>query len=286
VVSALTPACQGDPLAAEYLLLLLTSRVFTRQEESPGFSTAIGIVPLQLANAGDQTASAVADVLAQLMPRVVGAEISPSFLTKHRFQPRKDYERNRLLAGALQLAPGTVLVLDETPCTEGKLAAEALQGLRALRVLLERQLLALDFGQDLGYNVHFQTEIPAVSVTRKVKSLLADVNFATVVLPTAASAAAGLAPSAAGDWTPLRRYLAAVRRHTAPLVVAEDVQDLVQTTFVGARKADPLVKQESFSLWMTLARSLVASYGETDLTVTRWAEVMRMEETRRKRLRA
>ena len=53
--------------------------------------------------------------------------------------PRKDIQSNRLVTGALQLASGTELVLDETALLEGKLEPNGINNLKALGNMLQHQ---------------------------------------------------------------------------------------------------------------------------------------------------
>lgn len=195
----------------------------------------------------------------------------------------------RLLAG-LQLSPGTVLLVDETGMSTGKLNASATENITALQSVVERQLLPVNFG---AYDLDYETEVPALVITEQGQSVLRDVGY--VAVPLAADGATGHVSAAlqeaetdprAAHWTPVRRYLASVRSFTQPIdYLSEEMQNQVEQTFLTLRKADDLITQQSLFAWMTLARALVASHGETALSPARWGEVMRLEEARRDRLR-
>jgi hypothetical protein len=267
----------GDDLAAEYILLLLCSRIFIQQRARKEEEDPHGLFPLHLSGAEPAAIPPLLDMVRNLMPRVVCTELTAPFLSQHRLLPRKDYDHNRLLAG-LQLAPGTVLLLDETKTAEGKLDAQGVQSLDTLRSVVRQQTLPVDFD---NYTVRFETELPCLFVSRQATSIMPNVDLVTVPLPGNPAAE----PVTGVDFVPLRRYLAAVRSFSEPLAeLTPGLLDLVESTFVGARQADPMVTQQSLSTWLTLARSLAASYGETQLSEARWAEIMRLEEMRRKRL--
>jgi hypothetical protein len=267
--------CTGDALSAEYVLLLLASRIFNRTDAPHG------LMPLLLCGGSSELAGRLAAAIRSLMPRVVPVDLSIESLNAHRFKPEKDYDEERLLAG-LQLAPGTVLVVDETRLAAGKLGETATRNILTLQSVLDRQLLPVSFG---AYDLNYETEAPGLVITAQGRSVLRDVNYVGVPLVGAGLPASPTTP-VPEDLTPARRYLAAVRSHVQPLdTLTEEMQKQVESTFLKYRKVEELVTQQSLFVWMTLARSLVASHGESALSPAHWAEVMRLEDARRNRLR-
>lgn len=71
--------------------------------------------------------------------------LSLSVMNTWRFSPRKDYTLNRLVAGALQLAPGTHLLVDETALEPGRLSEVGVQNLAALGHVIQQQSVTYDF---------------------------------------------------------------------------------------------------------------------------------------------
>lgn len=152
--------CAGDALAAEYVLLNLLSRVHSRPEP-----LALGALPLNLkgcpaagpadlaaaspfAEGGEAAAPfarSVASLLDALLPRVATLPLTIEGLNTHAMRPTKNHERNVLERGALQLSPGTQLLVDETVLMEGKLTEVGVKNLDALKALLETQKLQYDF---------------------------------------------------------------------------------------------------------------------------------------------
>jgi len=100
----------GDMLAAEYMLLLLVSRAFSKLGDK-----SLGCWSLNLMNwpSGVQVGD-FCGAAAELVPLSVHLEVNCETLGSRRWRPCKDFVANRLLASQLQLAPGTLLVLDET----------------------------------------------------------------------------------------------------------------------------------------------------------------------------
>lgn len=142
------------------MLLNLLSRVHSRPEP-----LALGALPLNLkgcpaaspadlaaaspfAEGGEAAAPfarSVASLLAALLPRVATLPLTIEGLNTHAMRPTKNHERNVLERGALQMSPGTQLLVDETVLMEGKLTEVGVQNLDALKALLETQKLQYDF---------------------------------------------------------------------------------------------------------------------------------------------
>ena len=59
-----------------------------------------------------------------------GGHLFP-FSRLSRWKPKKDFDANRLQSGLLQLAPGTLLVLDETQMETGTLDEAGVQAVQA-----------------------------------------------------------------------------------------------------------------------------------------------------------
>merc|ERR1719428_2585862 len=104
-----------------------------------------------------------------LHPRVCRLQLSIDELNKGRWRPQKDFDLNRLVAGKLQLAPGTMLLLDETKMDAGKLQPEGVESLKAVGTLVGEQRLSADIG---GMEYFFPTELACAVISRS-SSLIA-----------------------------------------------------------------------------------------------------------------
>jgi hypothetical protein len=69
---------------------------------------------------GEDPVGALAACVASLVPRSRRVVLTAEALRRHALLPRKDYATNRLQASPLQLAAGTVLLLDETKWVKTK----------------------------------------------------------------------------------------------------------------------------------------------------------------------
>jgi hypothetical protein len=169
----LTLLLKGDRLAAEYLLLSLLSRVYGRVD----LTTPLGNLSLNLM-VGKSLDSNQAKInsfvkslekeLQRLMPLFSLVSLSIENLNKSSFIPIKDYERNTLTSGALQVPHGTTLLLDETQLTAGQLDDSGVRNVAALTSLITKMVLPYDFRY---FNMEFPQDNIIISVSETKVSL-------------------------------------------------------------------------------------------------------------------
>ncbi|GAQ93090.1 hypothetical protein KFL_012920010 [Klebsormidium nitens] len=276
-VSLLTVALGGDTLAAQYLLLTLLSKVTGRAEPMAVGKLALNLVGCPAAS--PPGASPLASVLRSALPALVPAchllPLSLDLLNRAPLVPRKDYTLNRLVAAPLQLAAGTVLVVDETALQPGTASATGVRNLQALQHLVEWQKLEYDFQ---WYTVDVLTDVPVLALSEARSLLPADVT-----LPLRQTRTATWAPLPDAELVALRRYLGLARQleHT----IGEATTKAIEDDLVAARKGDPSLTSQDFHRWLTLARLTSVSYGESSLSMSRWESVREMERLRLDRLR-
>ena len=133
----------GDRVAADYLLCHLASRVYVRQ---PGL--VLGKMAFNLFNVPFQHEDycrRLATIVQLLATRSHYMAVTVDALNKLAFVPRKDMNANRLVAGHLQLAPHTHLILDETRLDSGQLTQQGVRNLEAVGTLIQEQNVEYDF---------------------------------------------------------------------------------------------------------------------------------------------
>lgn len=94
---------------------------------------------------GKAEVAALTAVLQALLPRVVSLPLSIDRLNSAPWVPRKDYDSNVLVAGPLQAADGTELILDETALETGTLTQVGLTNLNSLKEVIQAQRVEYDF---------------------------------------------------------------------------------------------------------------------------------------------
>jgi hypothetical protein len=274
-VELLSKFMGADKLAAEYLLMLLVSRSFSKHGEKLLGSWTLNVAgwPQSLA------ASALAEASGELVPRAVLLEVTGDTLNTQKWKPRKDFVANRLVASQLQLAAGTLVLLDESKMTEGQLEAHGVQSFQALQTSVTEQKLACDFQ---SFDVKIPLELSWALLSER-KSLVKDID---VVVPLRVQVSS---KQASGTITPealnaARWLLALVTRSPRPLRIPDAVMHVFGEDFARVRQ-EFKVKAELAHTWMSLARARCLTYGEDELSLERWQEVMEMEKMRLLRCR-
>ena len=94
--------------------------------------------------------------------------LSVDTLNKSNLIPNKDYNKDRLLTGMLQLPSGFQLLVDETVLSSGELSQKGLLNVNALTDVIRWQKINYDF----GFNQHeFLTNVRLL-VLSQTKSIL------------------------------------------------------------------------------------------------------------------
>jgi hypothetical protein len=95
----------GDTLSAEYFLFSLLSRIHKRQG-----TLTLGKFSLNLSNVNEEAGKTLTTVLSQfsseILPQHATIHLSLETLNKGDFIPKKNYDKNMLEPGLLQLADG------------------------------------------------------------------------------------------------------------------------------------------------------------------------------------
>jgi hypothetical protein len=297
ILNLLSMVLGEDTLAAEYLLLQLVASVHHRSKDG-----AVGIFPLNITacpayepNNGTTGASnslsplgeAIATAIDAFVPRCLPLPLTLEKLNSASWVPRRGAEDLLMASGALQIAAGTQLVVDETVLQSGQLNETGLRNLAALQGIMQQQKLAYDFQ---FFSMDQPTDAP-VTVLSTARTMLKGVGEVVVPLcPTAPLPANGAVITAAiagMNVVPCRHFLAAVRAAVGKggdFSIPEAVAASVEKDLAGAKQKDPSLTPDSFHLWLNLARLLAVSHGEKELTPERWAHALEMENKRQERM--
>lgn len=267
----------GDTLAAEYVLMLMASRSFSKIGDK-----ALGAWSLNLSRwpQGLEVRN-FSQAASELVPRAVHLSLNGAALNQQRWKPTKDFQANRLVAGQLQLAPGSLLVLDETELTEGQVSAQGVKALGAISTLVTDQNLVCDFQ---AYDVKVPLELSCLLVS-KGKSIVKGVEAVLPMQPQAtppAAAAQGIPPPEPAALDAARLLLGLVTRQPKAINIPDAVATRISADFSSVRRASD-VPQELCHTWLALSRALCITHGENELTVERWQMVVDMERERLRR---
>lgn len=252
-----------DAAAGELLLLALLARPEQRQGVPLGQLSLNIIRP----NAG----STLSAHLTPLLPALVNLPLSLNLLHGAAFRPKSDGAL--LTPGLLQLAPGTLLLVDEDALGEGELAERAVRNLQALSELLAEQNLTYEYPYSSGVRI-------ATSVRALVESEGRSLLPVDAALPATLSASVPT-PSEEdlGRW---RAYIAhhSSSAHAGTFAMPDAVATLIQDDFVRERQAGgagSIEKAEArLKLRMKLARLLTLSEG-SEVTEGIWRRAVELE---------
>uniref|UniRef100_H3GEJ9 Mini-chromosome maintenance complex-binding protein n=1 Tax=Phytophthora ramorum TaxID=164328 RepID=H3GEJ9_PHYRM len=275
IVDYLAQAVRGDRLAAEYLLLGLLSHVYSRADPS----TPLGNLSLSLTLGSSSTAeqkdtfiTAIQKALKSLMPMVARVDLSLKELNSTRFMPHKDYDREILLGGVLQVANGTTMLVNETALTAGQLNEQGVKNIAALQSLIDKMLLPYDFH---FYNMDFPQDVAVVTVSEG-KSILPVTAAVPIVATDGADEAQSLPEEQILEC--FRLFLSVLRSFTVS--IGNEEAEMAEKHYVECRKSQQKVALEDLHRWLRLARLVALSRGEGHISKGSWDAMLALETQR------
>nr|GMC94318.1 mini-chromosome maintenance complex-binding protein [Ipomoea batatas]GMC96630.1 mini-chromosome maintenance complex-binding protein [Ipomoea batatas] len=270
----LTSVLGNDRVAAEFMLLHLLSQVHARVD-----TIAVGKLSLNLTCFSNETASVFRHRLClaikNLLPFSQCIPLTVDYLNTALFAPKKDYQTNRLVTGALQFADGTHLTVDETQLQSGTLNSTGVENTRLLKNLLDVQKVEYDF-------TYYKMEMPTdaqLLILSEAKSNILPADIVLPFRPTSVTSYEEVETDVLGGW---RWYLGTMKSlsHT----IAPEMQKVLEDDLVAARQADRSLGSQEFSRLLTMGRLISLSFGETTLSIEHWQMVKELERLRKERL--
>eukprot|EP00929_Paragymnodinium_shiwhaense_P009574 TRINITY_DN11378_c0_g2_i2.p1 TRINITY_DN11378_c0_g2~~TRINITY_DN11378_c0_g2_i2.p1 ORF type:complete len:244 (+),score=66.71 TRINITY_DN11378_c0_g2_i2:524-1255(+) len=225
-------------------------------------------------------------VLQELTPRLAHLQLTVENLNTQRWLPRKDDVANRVVAGQLQLSPGTVVFLDETGMSEGQLQTDGVKAVKGIDTMICDGVLPC---QCNFYDVKLPVELSYIALTDKKRSFSKSVSINVPIKPDGAAAAAArkavsdLGAASISVVEAVRLLLGLVTRIPKPLVVPDAVTKQFGTDFAAVRQQFQ-VQPDTAHSWLALARACCLWHGEQTLTPERWQTLLHMERERLGRL--
>ncbi|CAL1163201.1 unnamed protein product [Cladocopium goreaui] len=272
-IKSLQKCLAGDVLAAEYILALSVARVYGNNG-----NRSLGHWSLNISGwPEDLSVAALVEAISNLLPRVVHLPVTAQSLSTEQWKPRKDFEANRLQTGQLQLAPGTLLILDETNMEVGKLDEAGVKALRAIQALDSEQMLLIDFDR---YEVQIPLEVNCLYVSNK-SSMLKNADILLPLRPQLNNV--DYPETSAGSLEALRFLLGLVSHRTQPLHL-QQIMGAFSEDFAHMRDEfrDMHLGQHTLHVWVALARACCYTHGEEEMTLQRVADVALKVKYRRR----
>ena len=308
VLSSLSKCLGGDVLAAEYILLAVTSRIMYRHGESPIGKLHVNITGCPEAStdqAFSPVTTALQTCLGQLVPSSTAQAMSVRALNEAQLVPEKDHEANCIWPAKLQLPAGSVLLLDEAMLAPGMLQEKGVRNMQALASIVEAQTVPYNFTY-CSINFPVDVRLPGPCPEGMVCNLLTALSSGNVLQVTVISVSSSKSMLPISCQVPLqvaltaepdehasqteaglllRQYigLAALMQHRLTSIASE-VAKVAEDEFVAARQADPSVSAEDFARLLTCTRLLAASSLAPDVTFEHYQHAKTMEAARLARL--
>lgn len=270
----LTALLGNDGVAAQFMLLHLLSTVYSRVG-----AVAVGKLSLNLNCFNKESMSVFGPQLLlaikNLLPFTQCISLTVDYLNTASLSPKKDYETNRLITGALQLAEGSHLIFDETQLEAGTLNSVGVENARLLKTVMEMQKVEYDFQ---FYKLEMEADVQLLVLSEGKSNILP----ADIVLPFQPSSV-GSSEATAEALEAWRWYLATIR--SLPHSIEPEMQKVIENDLVEAKQADRSLGSQDFSRLLTMGRLMSMSFGETCLSLEHWQMVKELERLRRERLK-
>lgn len=185
ILSCFQEMLLGDALAAEYLLMHLLSTVFMRKDVTilGKFTLNITNIPKQIikgpnqrdenkeTNVNETFANSFYRALSQFVTMSHMFRLTTDNLNKSNLIPSKDYTKNKLITGMLQLPDHFNLVLDETMLSSGELNSKGLMNFNSIKDIITWQKVNYDFNY---HQQEFPTNIRVLTLSETKSILPAD----------------------------------------------------------------------------------------------------------------
>ncbi|KAL4074577.1 putative alanine racemase-domain-containing protein [Scleroderma yunnanense] len=243
-------ALGDDDLAAEWLLLQLTSRVHSRAASLLPPSLTISNFPHP---PQPDMLPIISHALSDLLPQYMVIPLSLELLNTKAFIPESRNED--LHSGYLQLPSGTTTLLTESGVQEGRVVEKGLINIRAMQEIMNSQTLEYAFPFS---NFTFQTDISVIVLAEGRKSALFQTSLN---VPLQCSTGNILYRSNdIHDFLPseklksFRAYIASCRTVNGRVHVSEATSKYIQEDFVDQRRKDKTVTADDLIHLMKMAR--------------------------------
>ncbi|KAF1336146.1 Camkk/camkk-meta protein kinase, partial [Globisporangium splendens] len=279
LIDYLAEALSGDVVTAEYLLLCLLSRVYSRADQTtPLGNLSLNITLSTTLNEAQVNAyvEQLETVIHSLVPVATSVDLGLKTLNETKFMPHKDYDNDAMRGGALQVPQGTVLLVKETSLSAGQLNDQGVKNVGALQALVEKMVLPYDFQ---FYSMEFPQDVAVVSVSEG-KSIL-PVTASIALKPGTTGSPRSRAEVPTGLLESFRVYLGVLR--TWSVTIGNEQAEIAEKHYVACRQAQQEVSLDDLHRWLRIARLVALSEGEDVVSRAAWDHMLALERKRQSR---
>ena len=276
----LTPRPDAD-IAAEYLLLALLSRIESRSTSGLLVgSFALNLVGLHSSTegTGSQRMESLLQFLDSFVPKTVKIDLSIESLNKPgALLPSRDSKTDLICPSPLMSATGTLLMIDESNMSEGTLVDSGLKSFHALRSVVQKQILPIEFDY---YSMDMPVENSIILFSDTSSSIFSgDGCIVKVNVHGSEGKQTGTTDGETVNLESFRKYWSCLRLLSTTM--DESTAKIVEDDFVTARQQNQKISSDDFHMWLVLCRLLAASYGHSEVTVNTWKKVLDLEKQRK-----
>eukprot|EP01119_Soliformovum_irregulare_P009275 TRINITY_DN22517_c0_g1_i1.p1 TRINITY_DN22517_c0_g1~~TRINITY_DN22517_c0_g1_i1.p1 ORF type:complete len:600 (-),score=202.12 TRINITY_DN22517_c0_g1_i1:12-1589(-) len=266
----------NDTLAAEYILLNLLSKIQARKG-----SILLGNLSVNIMGNSQENSRKIVESLnsffSQILPKFHRVTITIEKLNEISMIPAKNYSKNRLASGELQLPEGTHLLLDSTRLEPGKLNEIGTKNIEAICHMIGSQEVLYDFTY---HPLHFPVNFPVTVVSHGKSLFTPHCSLSVPTVPTTSTFNSTQLEDS--TYKIYRLYLALFSN--LEYSIEDQLAVTLQDSFVEARKSERNIRRDDFQLWLTLARLESLSRGVTSLTGEIWETTLKTEFARLERM--
>ena len=237
------------------------------------FFALVGKLCLNIKGCDSQVVGAFKDVVKSVVPALAYVEMTVDALNNSKLLPHKDMDTMVLHTGKLQLAPGTLLIVDETGMQPGTLNETGLKNLSALTSLVQSQKLLYDFKfQNVEIFCNYN-----IIVFSETSSLIKHFDAVQVLKPSEITPEkAAHVESQHALLQTLPNYFATVKQMAYH--VPAEMSNVAQKHFVDTRQSNKNYSADDFHNLLNVARLVSLSFGRTELSVECWQKALALVE--------
>lgn len=273
IIAMLASCVLNDKLAAEYILMCIMSKPVRVSGQVLGKISLNIVYPCT-----DNTCDIVelVKLLKMICSRVVVIDVNIGSMNCMDVYAKKDYEINRLKAGRLQVAEGTVLVMNESELSDGRLSERGVKNIRALKSVSDNSTAPVDFKY---YQSNVDVDASVLQISKNGKSIIgSDVTIRIQKQPEQIPIV---------KWTDdeVNKVRCAVtllaNGGAGTFDIGDQAGEEVAKVYVQERKEGKAKDgQECLQRWLSVSRCCALSFGENVLSMERWKYALDLEKKR------
>ncbi|CAI4224455.1 unnamed protein product [Auanema sp. JU1783] len=258
----------GDDTTAGWILTNLISTTYARPGGMP-----ISFIPLNLVGITDPVK--IVDMFQSLVP-VKHLPLTSELLSNVAFAPIKNYDKDILEHGELQLPNGTLLIIDETQLPTGSFPVSgfAEANLKVLEEFILEQKLSFDFG---FYKIPMDVDVPIVILSSDTSRFLRT--------PFQVPAITGNVEFTKDEkeLELFRQYILVAKSKVRDIIISGDTSDAIQNSFVDmCKELDKTAdKSDLLNELLIVCRLMAAGNLREEVLFEDWARSIELERGRK-----